>query len=156
MENKQVLVTAGPTYEPIDPVRFIANHSSGKMGYALAGELAARGAIVTLISGPVHIAPPAGVNLHRVTTAAQMYDACIDCFAHQDMAILSAAVADYTPTVTASEKIKKADGELNLSLSKTKDILRTLGSMKKDNQVLVGFALETHNEKEFAIRKAAN
>ena len=152
-QGKKVMVTAGPTHEPIDPVRFIANHSSGKMGYALAEELAKQGAEVTLISGPVFIKSPAGINLIKVNTAAGMFETCLTHFTEQDVAILSAAVADYAPANAALEKIKKDSGELTISLTKTKDILRTLGEQKKENQVLVGFALETHNEKEFAKRK---
>lgn len=151
--GKKVLVTAGPTHEPIDPVRFIANHSSGKMGYAIAEELSKQGAEVTLVSGPVSVKSPAGVTLLKVNTASEMFEACLSCFAGQDAAILSAAVADYAPVHTAPEKIKKDSGGLTISLTKTKDILRTLGEQKKENQVLVGFALETHNEKEFAKQK---
>ncbi len=153
LAGKKILVTAGPTYEPIDPVRFIANHSSGKMGYALAEELQQQGANVTLVSGPVYIKPPQGVTVISVKTAADMYDACLSNFDDTDIAILSAAVADYTPANPASEKIKKHSGELMISLTKTKDILQTLGEQKKENQVLVGFALETHNEKAFAKQK---
>ncbi len=153
LSEKKILITAGPTYEPIDPVRFIANHSSGKMGFALAEECVNRGANVTLVAGPVQISAPSGVTLIQVKTAAEMYDACTACFAQQDMAILSAAVADYTPSEVASEKIKKDSDEFVISLTKTKDILRTLGEQKTKGQTLVGFALETHNEKEFAKKK---
>ena len=152
-QGKKVLVTAGPTYEAIDPVRFIANHSSGKMGYALAEELQKQGAEVTLVSGPVSIKPAAYITLIKVNTAADMYKACIAVFEKQDVAILAAAVADYTPVNTATEKIKKESGELIISLTKTKDILRTLGERKKEHQTLVGFALETNNEKDFARQK---
>lgn len=152
-QGKKVLVTAGPTYEAIDPVRFIANHSSGKMGYALAEELQKQGAEVTLVSGPVSIKPAAYITLIKVNTAADMYEACIAVFEKQDVAILAAAVADYTPVNTATEKIKKESGELIISLTKTKDILRTLGERKKEHQTLVGFALETNNEKDFARQK---
>ena len=153
LAGKKVLITAGPTYEPIDPVRFIANHSSGKMGFALAEECKQQGADVTLVYGPVSIKPPKGVTLISVKTAADMYDACLDHFKDNDIAILAAAVADYTPTHVASEKIKKEQGELIISLTKTKDILRTLGEQKTGQQLLVGFALETHNEKMFAKEK---
>ncbi len=153
LAGKKVLITAGPTHEPLDPVRFVANHSSGKMGFALAKVYAEEGADVTLVAGPVSLQPPAGVTFIPVVTAAQMYEACISRFEDQDMAILSAAVADYTPAITAPEKIKKDSGELIISLTKTKDILRSLGERKRGNQVLIGFALETHNEKEFAKQK---
>lgn len=154
LKGKKVLITAGPTHEAIDPVRFIANHSSGKMGYALAEACAQQGAEVTLVSGPVSISihHPA-IQTIKVTTAQQMYDACTNVFAAQDMAILAAAVADYTPVHPAAEKIKKQDGEINLQLTKTKDILKSLGSIKAENQILVGFALETNNEKEHALQK---
>lgn len=154
LAGKKVLVTAGPTQEAIDPVRFIANHSSGKMGYALAEVLAAHGAVVTLVSGPVSITTSnAGINTIKVTSAAQMYDACTAVFATQDIAILAAAVADYTPAVTATEKIKKGETDFNLQLVKTKDILKALGESKNDQQLVVGFALETNNEKANALQK---
>ena len=153
LPGKKILITAGPTYQPIDPVRFIANHSSGKMGFALAEECRNRGAEVTLVSGPVHLKPPPGVIFIAVKTADDMYKACIKNFSDQHIAILAAAVADYTPTDVSSEKIKKHSGELIISLTKTKDILQTLGERKRDDQILVGFALETHNETEFAKQK---
>ena len=153
LAGKKILITAGPTHEPLDPVRYIANHSSGKMGFALAEECYNQGAEVTLVFGPVSLKPPNGVTLIQVNTAADMYDACISHFDGKDMAILSAAVADYTPLVTAAEKIKKDAGELIISLTKTKDILRSLGERKREEQTLVGFALETYNEKEFAKQK---
>lgn len=154
LAGKKVLVTAGPTYEPIDPVRFIGNHSSGKMGVALAKELAARGAKVELVAGP-GVQDPAnkGIQLHRVTTAQEMYTVCIEHYPAMDLAIMSAAVADYTPETVASEKIKKTDGGMELRLTKTKDILKELGLLKKQHQVLVGFALETNNEKANALQK---
>ncbi len=153
LAGKKVLITAGPTHEPIDPVRFIANHSSGKMGFALAQACYEEGAEVLLITGPVSIKTPAGVTVIPVKTAAEMYEACLHNFDDKDIAILSAAVADYTPSVAATEKIKKDSGELIISLTKTKDILRSLGEQKKEGQILVGFALETNNEKEFAKKK---
>lgn len=153
LAGKKVLITAGPTYEPIDPVRFIANHSSGKMGFALAEACSREGAEVTLVSGPVHLQTPKNVHLISVTTAEEMYVACINNFEDKSIAILAAAVADYAPLHPSSQKIKKDSGELIISLTKTKDILRTLGERKKENQTLVGFALETHNEKEFAKQK---
>ena len=153
LSGKRVLVTAGPTHEPIDPVRFIANHSSGKMGFALAAAFQNEGADVTLVCGPVHIKAPPGVTVINVQTAAEMYDACLRVFDKMDVAILSAAVADYTPSEPSPEKIKKQPGGLMISLTKTKDILQTLGERKTAQQTLVGFALETHNEKAFARQK---
>ncbi|MGZ8516615.1 MAG: bifunctional phosphopantothenoylcysteine decarboxylase/phosphopantothenate--cysteine ligase CoaBC [Chitinophagaceae bacterium] len=154
LAGKKVLVTAGPTYEAIDPVRFIGNHSSGKMGIAIAKELYKRGADVSLILGPVNTAFLAnGIHLTRVISADDMYKACHEEFENADIAIMSAAVADYTPVTKAEQKIKKKDGNLNLELTKTKDILKSLGEKKKTGQVLVGFALETANEKEYALEK---
>jgi phosphopantothenoylcysteine decarboxylase / phosphopantothenate---cysteine ligase len=153
LKGKKALVTAGPTYEPIDPVRFIGNHSSGKMGYAIAEELAARGANVILISGPVPFDRPLrGVNLIKVNTAEEMYDSCM-IQNDYDIAVMAAAVADYTPVTVSETKIKKTDADLALALKKTKDILKALGQNKKEKQVLVGFALETDNEQENAIKK---
>jgi phosphopantothenoylcysteine decarboxylase/phosphopantothenate--cysteine ligase len=153
LKGKKALVTAGPTYEPIDPVRFIGNHSSGKMGYAIAEELAARGAKVTLVSGPVAFDKPLpGVNIVKVMTAEEMYESCINEDDY-DIAVMAAAVADYTPSSVSETKIKKTEGDLELSLKKTKDILKTLGASKKESQVLVGFALETDNEQENAAKK---
>jgi phosphopantothenoylcysteine decarboxylase/phosphopantothenate--cysteine ligase len=154
LAGKKALVTAGPTYEPIDPVRFIGNHSSGKMGLAIAEELAKRGAAVHLVLGPSSLTTTIeGIKVHNVQTAAEMYQACIQEFAGADIAVMSAAVADYTPTVIAPEKIKKSSGVLTVELSKTKDILQSLGQEKRKGQVLVGFALETTNEKEYALGK---
>ncbi len=153
LTGKKILITAGPTHEAIDPVRFIGNHSSGKMGIALAEECIKRGATVTLVAGPVAEAIPAELNLIKVTSAAQMYDACVREFTNADIAILSAAVADYTITDPSSSKIKKQENELVLSLEKTKDILKELGTQKKSTQFLVGFALETDNETENALKK---
>jgi len=156
LAGKKVLVTAGPTYEAIDPVRFIGNHSSGKMGIAIAKELYKRGAEVSLILGPVATNFSAnGINLVRVTSAYDMYNACHQIFEETDIAIMSAAVADYMPVTKAEQKIKKKDGNLNLELTKTKDILKSLGEKKKEGQLLVGFALETTNEKEYALEKLA-
>lgn len=151
--GKKVLITAGPTYEAIDPVRFIGNHSSGKMGYALAETIARRGGEVTLVSGPVSLEAPAGVELVRVQSAGEMHEACMARKDDYDIAILSAAVADYTPEVVASEKIKKAEGGLTINLRKTPDILASLGAAKKKGQLLVGFALETNNELANARKK---
>jgi phosphopantothenoylcysteine decarboxylase / phosphopantothenate---cysteine ligase len=153
LKGKKALVTAGPTYEALDPVRFIGNHSSGKMGYAIAEELNKRGAEVTLISGPVSIKLRSkAIHLISVENAEDMYREALKN-SDYDVAVLAAAVADYAPAEVAGEKIKKSDEVFNLQLKKTKDILRSLGEMKKDQQVLVGFALETHNEKENAQKK---
>jgi phosphopantothenoylcysteine decarboxylase / phosphopantothenate---cysteine ligase len=157
LKGKKALVTAGPTYEAIDPVRFIGNHSSGKMGIAIAKELAARGASVHLVLGPSSQDPETpGITVQQVVSAAEMFDACVEQFAGADMAILSAAVADYTPAVKAIEKIKKTDDHLTLELSRTKDILKTLGGQKKQGQLLVGFALETSGGRDYALGKLAS
>jgi phosphopantothenoylcysteine decarboxylase / phosphopantothenate---cysteine ligase len=153
LKGKKVLVTAGPTQEPIDPVRFIGNHSSGKMGYAIADELAKRGADVKLISGPVSVKQKQpGIELVKSTSAANMFELCgkEDDY---DIAVMAAAVADYTPVETHAQKVKKNAAEWNLTLKKTEDILAALGKRKKDKQVLVGFALETENENENAVKK---
>lgn len=152
--GKKFLISAGSTHEPIDPVRFIGNHSSGKMGYALAQEAAERGAEVTLVSGPVHIGlnHPA-VKIVRVNTAAEMASACLNAFPQSDVTIMSAAVADYTISNPVTQKIKKSGEVLNLTLTKTTDILSELGKMKTPEQFLTGFALETDNEKNNAIEK---
>jgi len=154
LTGKKALVTAGPTHEAIDPVRFIGNHSSGKMGIAIALELAERGAQVSLVLGPSSLSVDhPNITLTRVTSAAEMYDACLERFNDANLAILSAAVADYTPAAPATEKIKKNDGTLTLELTHTRDILKTLGSLKKGNQLLVGFALETNGGREYALGK---
>jgi phosphopantothenoylcysteine decarboxylase/phosphopantothenate--cysteine ligase len=154
LANKKALVTAGPTYEAIDPVRFIGNHSSGKMGIAIAKELYRRGADVTLIIGPVATDFSAnGIHLVGVTSADEMYKACHKIFDKADITVMSAAVADYKPVTKAKKKIKKKESNLHLELTKTKDILKSLGEKKKPGQVLVGFALETTNEKEYALEK---
>jgi phosphopantothenoylcysteine decarboxylase / phosphopantothenate---cysteine ligase len=152
LKGKKALVTAGPTYESIDPVRFIGNHSSGKMGLAIADELQKRGAEVTLVLGPVsHSVNGKAIKLVSVKTAEEMYQACMNV--EYDVAVMAAAVADYTPLEVADKKIKKKEGELILTLKKTKDILASLGKEKKEGQVLIGFALETDHEKENAVRK---
>lgn len=152
--GKTVLVSAGPTFEPIDPVRFIGNHSSGKMGIALAHELATRGARVLLVAGPGVQTPPAdGIELVRVNTAEEMFAACVDRFPLCDLAIMAAAVADYSPVQVAPEKIKKKDGPLTIELRKTRDILKELGRLKSPGQLLAGFALETNNEEAYAKEK---
>ena len=153
LKGKRVLVTAGPTHEAIDPVRFIGNHSSGKMGVALTAAFAARGAEVILVCGPVQVDVPHNINVVKVTSAAQMYTACMEVFPDCDIAVMSAAVADYTIEFVSEQKIKKSEDELKLTLTKTKDILKSLGSIKKDHQLLVGFALETENEKANAVSK---
>ena len=153
LEGKTVLITAGPTYEAIDPVRFIGNHSSGKMGFSIAEEAAKRGAKVILISGPTSLDKKhVNITLHRVTSAKEMYDKVFEYYKNTDIAIASAAVADYTPKVVASEKIKKNDDTFNIELIKNPDILKTMGE-KKTHQFLVGFALETQNEEENAKSK---
>ena len=154
LSGKKALVSAGPTYEPIDPVRFVGNHSSGKMGVAIARELAQRGADVTLVLGPVNIPfDLTGLTVERVQTAKEMFDACTRSFPGTDITVMAAAVADYTPAEVAGEKIKKKEDQWSLSFSKTTDILQSLGGKKKDGQVLVGFALETNNEKVNALGK---
>jgi len=153
LRGKKILVTAGPTYEAIDPVRFIGNHSSGKMGFDIAESAANYGAEVILISGPTHLNTinPV-VNLIRVTTAKEMYDACHEHFNSVDVAICAAAVADYKPKFVAEQKIKKEEATLTIELEKTQDILASLGKIKQ-NQFLIGFALETENEIENAKLK---
>jgi phosphopantothenoylcysteine decarboxylase / phosphopantothenate---cysteine ligase len=154
LSDKKAVVTAGPTYEPIDPVRFIGNHSSGKMGLAIAKELDSRGANVTLIMGPSQIQfNENGISLVNVKTAEEMYNAANNNFKDADIFVMAAAVADYSPEYKASEKIKKTEDKLSISLVKTKDILKSLGEKKKPGQVLVGFALETDQEKKNAIGK---
>lgn len=153
LEGKKVLITAGPTYEAIDPVRFIGNHSSGKMGFAIAEEAAKRGAEVILVSGPSALKPQhSNIQLHRVTSARQMFDKVFEYYDTVDLAIASAAVADYAPKEVASEKIKKKDDNLTIELVKNPDILKTMGEQKK-HQILVGFALETNNEEANAKEK---
>lgn len=154
LTGKKALVTAGPTYEAIDPVRFIGNHSSGKMGIAIARQLHLMGAEVTLVMGPASTEFSAnGISLVRVVTANEMYKACDEIFGEMDITVMSAAVADYTPVTKAEEKIKKKEDSFNLELTKTKDILKSLGDKKRKGQVLVGFALETVNEREYALSK---
>ena len=153
LKGKKALVTAGPTYEAIDPVRFIGNHSSGKMGYAIAEELYKRGAEVVLISGPVSIQLKSkAIQLINVESAEEMFGAAMEN-TNFDIAVLASAVADYSPVEVAAAKIKKSDGILDIKLKKTKDILLGLGNIKSEKQVLVGFALETNNEKENAVKK---
>ncbi len=154
LKGKKVLVTGGPTHEPIDPVRFIGNRSSGKMGVALARELASRGAEVTLVLGPVAEQPGLpGIEVVGVQTASDMYEACMTRFPTTDIAVMAAAVADYTPVTVAVEKVKKQAAVWALELTKTKDILQELGRQKRAGQFLVGFALETQQEKTYALSK---
>jgi phosphopantothenoylcysteine decarboxylase/phosphopantothenate--cysteine ligase len=153
LRGKKILITAGPTFEAIDPVRFIGNHSSGKMGYAVAETAASMGAEVVLISGPVSLQIEHSlIKVIKVTTAHEMYEATHNHFNDCSIAILSAAVADFTPINVANQKIKKKEGSLTMELKKTKDILASLGKIK-DKQFLVGFALETENEIENAKTK---
>ncbi|HEY8971784.1 MAG TPA: bifunctional phosphopantothenoylcysteine decarboxylase/phosphopantothenate--cysteine ligase CoaBC [Puia sp.] len=153
LAGKKALVTAGPTYEAIDPVRFIGNHSSGKMGVAVARELADRGALVDLVLGPSSLdVSYQGVTVHRVISAEEMYNACLTIFPGVNIAIMSAAVADFRPVAPAEEKIKKKEDTLILELTKTKDILQALGQ-QKNGQILVGFALETTGERAYALDK---
>jgi len=152
--GKKVLVTAGPTYESIDPVRFIGNHSSGKMGIAIAKEAAARGAEVVLVLGPTHFhVNHPNIRTVKVQNAAQMYDAVNKEFNTADITIMAAAVADFTPEQTATEKIKKKGDVMTLTLKPTRDILASLGQKKSSNQILIGFAMETENEKANALKK---
>lgn len=154
LKGKRVLITAGPTYEKIDPVRFIGNYSSGKMGYALAEECAERGAEVELVSGPVSInLNRANIHVTKVESAAQMYAAAVNAFPKTDIAILCAAVADFTPRETKDVKIKREKGDMAIQLVPTKDIAAELGRMKKESQFMVGFALETNDETNNAINK---
>jgi phosphopantothenoylcysteine decarboxylase/phosphopantothenate--cysteine ligase len=159
LKNKTVLITAGPTYEAIDPVRFIGNHSSGKMGYAIAKSCAEKGANVILVSGPVNQSV-SHTNIKKidVISAEEMFNVVEKFKNSYDIAILSAAVADYTPEITSEQKIKKKEAgeEILLKLKSTKDILGFLGKEKNKGQILVGFALETHNEKENALKKLTN
>ena len=153
LDGKTVLITAGPTYEAIDPVRFIGNHSSGKMGFSLAEEAVKRGAKVILISGPTsQKTSTKNIEIHRVTSAKEMYDEVFKYYEKVDIAIASAAVADYAPKIVAKEKIKKSEEEFTIELVKNPDILKTMGE-KKTHQFLVGFALETQNEEENAKSK---
>ena len=154
LSGKKVLITAGPTYEKIDPVRFIGNYSSGKMGYALAEACALQGASVTLVSGPVHLdINVTGVERINVENAKEMYEATTTRFADTDIAILCAAVADFRPTTLSDTKIKREKDLLHLSLEPTQDIAASLGKMKKENQRIIGFALETDDEEQNALDK---
>ncbi|MBK8557727.1 MAG: bifunctional phosphopantothenoylcysteine decarboxylase/phosphopantothenate--cysteine ligase CoaBC [Lewinellaceae bacterium] len=154
LQGKKALVTAGPTHEPLDPVRFIGNHSSGKMGIAVAEELARQGATVDLVLGPTHLRPTdPRVKVHNVGSAQEMFAVCEGLFAGMDIAVLAAAVADYRPAQYSDTKIKKRTDEMQIALAKTVDIAATLGKIKKSHQIFVGFALETDREKEHAQEK---
>ena len=155
LSGKRILITAGPTYEKIDPVRFIGNYSSGKMGFALAAECARRGAEVTLVAGPVSLPTPAGVSRIDVEGCQEMYEASTQAFPRMDAAILCAAVADFRPETAAEQKIKREKDDLVLRLQPTHDIAQQLGQLKTDRQVLVGFALETNDEELNAKKKLA-
>ena len=145
LRGQRVLVTAGPTQEAMDPVRFLSNHSTGKMGYAIAARAAMRGADVTLVSGPTALATPEGVQRVDIVSARDMYDAVISRAEKQDMIIKAAAVGDYRPAETASEKLKKGEGEMTVALARNPDILAELGRRKHPGQLLCGFAMETQN-----------
>ena len=153
LEGLNVLVTAGPTREAVDPVRYITNHSTGKMGYAVAKAAAMRGANVTLVSGPVQLEKPPFMEVVDVVSAEEMFQAVTSRAAKQDIIIKSAAVADYRPAVVATEKVKKKDGDMSISLERTKDILAHLGANKKEGQFLCGFSMETENMLENSITK---
>ena len=155
MEGLTVLVTAGPTVEPIDPVRYITNRSTGKMGYGVASEATIRGAKTVLISGPSVLEPPQGVELIKVETATQMYEAVMSRFSGVDIVVKTAAVADYRPLQFSNQKVKKQDGPLSLALTRNPDILAELGR-KKDQQILVGFAAETSNLEKYARQKVTD
>lgn len=156
LAGKKVLISAGPTYESLDPVRFIGNHSTGKMGIAIANECKSRGATVHLVLGPSVENVPQGVNITRVISAADMYEVCVQKFKTVDIGIMCAAVADYTPVTVAEEKIKKTEETFSLQLKRTPDILKKLGELKTEKQLLVGFALETENENVNALKKVTS
>ena len=157
LSGKTIVVTAGGTREQIDAVRYIGNNSSGKMGYSIAEELAKRGANIILISGKTHLKTKhPNIKLINIVSAKEMYDQTTKYFPQSDIAILSAAVSDFTPENKAENKIKKTGNNLIITLTPTQDILARLGEIKKDNQILIGFALETDNEKENAIKKLKN
>lgn len=153
LNGKHVVITAGATQEEIDPVRYITNHSTGKMGYALAKEARNAGARVTLISGKTNLTKPYGVDVVNVTSAADMAKSVIDNFEKADVVIMSAAVADYTPIEKAEQKIKKTDGDLLIVLKRTQDILLTIGQKKREDQIVIGFAMETEHLLENAAKK---
>lgn len=154
LKGRRALVTAGPTYESIDPVRFIGNHSSGKMGFAIAETLYEEGADVTIVCGPTHEKTKfRGINVMHVVSSDEMWQQCTALFDDCDIAVMAAAVADYKSETVAPFKIKKTENRFSLSFTRTRDILKTLGECKKHNQLLIGFALETNDEKENALKK---
>ena len=153
LKGKKILVTAGPTQEPIDPVRYLTNHSSGKMGYAIAKVCSMRGAEVTLVSGKTAIKPPLFVDVVPVTTAREMYEAVTGRSDRQDIVIKAAAVADYRPKTISEQKVKKTDGELSIEMERTDDILKYLGEHKRANQFLCGFSMETEHMLENSRKK---
>ena len=156
LAGRRILITAGPTFEDIDPVRFVGNRSSGRMGYAIASEALRRGATVTLVTGPTHLAPPHGAEVVKVRSAAEMHTAVMARATERDVVIMSAAVADYTPAEPAAQKVKKGDGPLTITLQRTKDILGELGKLPSRRQkvpVLVGFAAETRDVVAYAQDK---
>ncbi|MFW5973695.1 MAG: bifunctional phosphopantothenoylcysteine decarboxylase/phosphopantothenate--cysteine ligase CoaBC, partial [Bacteroidota bacterium] len=153
LEGKRVLISAGPTREAIDPVRYVSNHSSGKMGYALAEEARSRGASVTLVAGPTDLADPPGVDVEHIVTADEMKTAILKNSDTSDIIIMAAAVADYTPSEPADLKIKKTGEELSIRMTRTDDILKILGARRRERQILVGFALETNRPLEYAREK---
>lgn len=153
LKGKKILVTAGPTQEPIDPVRYLTNHSSGKMGYAIAKVCSMRGADVTLVSGKTAIKPPLFVDVVPVTTARDMYEAVTSRFDQQNIVIKAAAVADYRPKTISDQKVKKADGELSIEMERTDDILKYLGEHKREDQFLCGFSMETEHMLENSRKK---
>jgi phosphopantothenoylcysteine decarboxylase/phosphopantothenate--cysteine ligase len=154
LEGKSVLITAGPTREALDPVRFISNKSTGKMGIAIAEAAAARGAIVTLVLGPTTIKPTnEDIRVINVSSAEEMYQACVAAYPTNDIGIMTAAVADYRPADIATQKIKKSDDDMSIGLERTQDIAKALGSSKQAHQILIGFALETQNGIENAKKK---
>lgn len=153
LKGKKILVTAGPTQEPLDPVRYLTNHSTGKMGYAIAKVCSRRGAKVTLVTGKTTIPMPMFTEIVPVTTAREMYEAVTSRFADQDIVIKAAAVADYRPKVVSEEKVKKADGELSIEMERTDDILKTLGEEKREDQFLCGFSMETEHMLENSRKK---
>jgi phosphopantothenoylcysteine decarboxylase / phosphopantothenate---cysteine ligase len=154
LKGKAILITAGPTREKLDPVRYMTNHSTGKMGYAIAEEARKMGAHVILVSGPVALKPPPGIETVMVESAEEMYNAVMENYAHADVVIKTAAVADYRPKTVHGSKIKKQDGGQTIDLERTKDILLELGR-QKDRQLLIGFAAETDNVEEYARKKLA-
>ena len=156
LKGKKILVNAGPTYEAIDPVRFIGNHSTGKMGIAIAKQTHELGAEVTLVIGPTQERLELPFTVHKIRSSDELFDKCTILFPDMDWAICSAAVADYKPVTVAKEKIKKSEDDFTLQLVKTKDTLQALGKMKKENQVLIGFALETQDAVNYGKKKLVN